>query len=424
MESKFDWLTLSIKPESLSIDFAECMNMLRNVLLLGDLIDKMVFVGHFMFYDYVFSYENISLCYTEPERFNEQGVCLRISSQGLDYLTRYLKTYNITIKQWLGEFRALCFKGYVTKDTRLDYALDDIRFDGDKPSLTMKRVIDCVKRGEMCKRSRLVNLYDGDGLSVNERYKVVCKEPVVGRTVNVGSRQSEVFCRFYDKLAEQLQKKETVPESCTSWTRCELEFKHGAAMCVLNAFLDMNDEDFGKYMFGVVNRYISFIVRNNDNISRCPVKRWWSKFLGGCTEKFKLPHKAPARSALARAHRGLHKYVPTIYTLQQELGYEGLYRYFEIEADRMSENKSGGTASLYKKELVNNIREGVRDYEEMNGFKNYQYNSFDGEEGWSIEDNIKHQHRDYFDALFKALNLIKWERQRHDRFMDGYEVLY
>lgn len=420
MESKFDWLTITIKPENPSVTFDDCFHLLGDRLMLTDLFAKMEPVGRFAFYDWCIAYENITLCCPFYDKFAEQGICLRMSSQGLDFFTRYLQTYNITLKQWLAEWRALCFEGYITKEPRIDYAMDDIRFNGDEPILTLKKVEDCLRKGEMTKKSRVIDILDGS-TSIKRRYKVVCKETVLGRTVYVGSRESEVCCRIYDKYAEQLQKKEALPKDCTSWTRCEFEFKGSKAMSVLNAFLDFDDADFGKYMLGVTNNYLSFVVRNNDNVSRCPIKRWWKKFLNGCTEKFKLPHKKPARSALSRAERGLSQYVPTVFTMFRVLGLEGVYRFFESKADEMI-IKKGCAEKIFKTELANNIYDDIRDYEEMNGFKNYQYNSFDGEEGWSIEDNMREQHFYYLQARYKV-RCGDFDKDAHSKFMDGQEVI-
>ena len=421
MESKFDWLTLTIKPENPSITFGDCFHLLGDHLMLTDLFAKMVPVGRFAFFAWTIAYENISLSCPTEEKFSEQGICLRISSQGLDYLTKYLETYNITLKQWLGEWRALCFQGYISKETRIDYAMDDIHFNGEKSILTMKKIMDCRRKGEMSKKARVVDIFDGS-TSVKERHKTVNKEPVVGRTVYVGSRYSEVSCRFYDKYAEQLQTKGELPEGCTSWTRCEFEFKGSKAMCVLNAFLDSDDVAFGKYMRSVVNNYCSFIVRNNENISRCSVKRWWLKFLGGCTEKFKLPHKAPARSAFARADHGLSKWVPTVFTMFQVLGLEGVYRFFESKASAMI-IKKGRAEKIFKTELANNILDDIRDYEEMDGFKSYKYNSYDGDEGYDIAENIRRQHQNYIAARWKILNNVDFNPYAHKAFMDGQEVI-
>lgn len=421
MESKFDWLTLTLKPESPNVTFDDCFHLLGDKMLLTDLFAKMVPVGRFAFFDWTIAYENISLSCPTAENFSHQGICIRISSQGLDYLTSYLKTYNITFKQWLGEWRALSFQGYISKETRIDYAMDDIHYNNDKPVLTMKKVMDCRRKGEMCKKARVVDVYDGS-TSVKERYKTVNKEPVVGRTVYVGSRESNVSCRFYDKLAEQLQKKQVVPEGCTSWVRCEFEFKGSDAMSVLNAFLDYDEVDFGKYMRRVINNYCSFIVRNNKNVSRCPIKRWWAKFLGGCTDKFKLPHKKPKRSAFARADRGLSQYVGIIYTMYCEMGVVGVYKYFKKKIEDM-QAKASCSEGIYKVELGNNIRDKVFDYEEMDGLKYHQYTS-SVESADDFLDNLKRDHGDYLLARWNALHMGEYEKRRHQSFMDGFEVLY
>lgn len=418
MESKIDWITLTVKPETDDISFWETYAMLEKTLLLKDLFSKMVQISRVAYYERCIGYENVSLCCPSVESFHKQGFCLRFTSQGLDFFVRYLDTYNITLKQWFGMFRALCFKGYVSKVTRLDYAMDDICFNGDPPVITMDNLVDCVSKREVCKRARLVDLWDGDEISSKKRFKVVDKEPVVGRTLNFGSRQSDVFCRFYDKLSEQLQKKQPVPKKCTSWTRCEFEFKGSAAMSVFNAFLDYDDVDFGKYMRGVVNNYVSFIVRNNKNISRCPIKRWWAKFLGGCTEKFRLPHKLPARSAYSKARRGLQQYVSIMYTFWRELGAVGIYKFFKQEF----ENKRVCGKNLYKSELAQNIRDGILDYEVMSGFKHYQYNSGDNT-GYCLKDNIHNQWAEYTSLSWKAHHIKGYELERHIAFMNGFEVL-
>lgn len=412
MESKFDWLTLTIKPENPNYSSEAIFSRLSEDLLLKDLIVKMNTVPRVAFYSYCIGYENITLCYPSPDRLFDQGFCLRFSSQGLDFFTRYLKSYNITLKQWLGMFRALCFKGCVTKCTRIDYAMDDIHFNCEAPVITMDKIVKCCRKGEVCKKARVIDVLDGGTFALKERIKTVGGDPVVGRTLNFGSRQSEVFCRFYDKLAEQRQKKQPIPDDCTSWTRCEFEFKHGAAMGVLNAFIDYDDDDFGNYMRGIINNYVSFISRTNNNISRCPVKKWWTDFLCGCIEKFKLPHRQPARSAYAKAQRGLNQYVSIIYTMYRVLGAFGVYKFFKRLIDRKILNK----ADLYKPELANNILDAKFDYEYMNAFKNYQYHS-----DIDIKDSVN-KHLAYCSYTFRAHHLSEQVLERHLAFMDGLKV--
>lgn len=191
-------------------------------------------------------------------------------------------------------------------------------------------------------------------------------------------------------------------------------------MGALNAYLDRDSVDFGKYMRGVVNGYVSFIVRNNSNISRCPLKRWWAKFLGGCTEKFKLPHKRPARFAWARARRGLIQYLSIVYTILQELGDEGLLKFFKQEFEK--KKALNPHADLYKSELADNIRDGKLDYEKMTAFKRYQYNSYDSEKGFELAKIVDNQWGEYTRLSYKAHHLGGYDLERHIAFMNGQEV--
>lgn len=183
-------------------------------------------------------------------------------------------------------------------------------------------------------------------------------------------------------------------------------------MCVLNAFIDMSENEFNEYMFGVVNDHCRFIIRNNDNITRCSSKRWWIAFLNGCTKSFKLPHKKPARSALARAERGLRQYVRTIFTLFQEIGLEGIYRFFEDEVNRLKEQNK----DILKPEIAENLREDIRDYEEMTSVKHYMYNT-------PCEYKYGFEHKVSSDCAVYRYVLQHRDKQIHELFMTGQELI-
>ena len=168
-------------------------------------------------------------------------------------------------------------------------------------------------------------------------------------------------------------------------------------------------------MRGVLNDHCRFISRTSSNISRCPLKRWWRDFLQGCTDRFKLPHQKPARSALARADRGLSQYVPTLFTLFHEYGIEGFLAWYDAKVDNFK--KQGKV--LFKSELAENIREDIRDYEEMTAFKHYEYTSA---EDCELEDHIQQQHLDYFKKFYKVVRCNEFD-ERHSNFMNGQEVL-
>ncbi len=414
MESKFDYITLTLKSKTKSL--SEALKMLREDLLLGDLMRKMVPKGRAGFFDYRLTYENIEFLFTTPERFEEQGICIKLSSQGLDYFNKYLETYGLTLRHWLGEWRALSFGDYISKYTRVDYAMDDITKEGETPCITLTKVFRAAQNGEICKKARTLDLLSGAEMSARMRIKYCHGEPIKGRTLYVGVRQSGKLVRFYDKLAEQLHKKQPVPYDVVNWTRCEVEFHEAEAMKVMNAFIDKSDEDFAEYMCGVVNNQCRFINRDNDNISRCTVKRWWKAFLNGCTKCFKLPHKKPVRSALARAERGLKQYVRTIYTLYQEVGLDGLYLFFHDEVEKLkAENKE-----ILKPEILENLREDVRDYEQMTAITNYLYNCFGNED--DLRERVERQHRAFRQRYIVGTTQERY-RYVHSVFMTGQEVL-
>lgn len=92
--ARFDYFRVTLKPEHElpnerdqygKTPFEHCMSTLKNTLLLGDLIKKMVDCGRCLHYDRRFSYENISLKVPTEEHYSIQGVCLEFSAQGLDY---------------------------------------------------------------------------------------------------------------------------------------------------------------------------------------------------------------------------------------------------------------------------------------------------------------------------------------------------
>lgn len=413
MESKIDYITLTLKSKIYSLD--DTLSMLSTSMLFGDLMKKMTCKGRAGYYDYRLTYENVEFFFTDSDRYADQGICIKLSSQGLDYFNKYLASYGLTLKEWLRKWRALVFDDYISKCTRFDYAMDDIATVDGCPTITMSHIYRAINNNEVCKKARTIDILCGAEISARDRIKYCSGKPLRGRTIYVGVRQSGKVVRFYDKLAEQLQQKKPVPKDVTHWTRCELELHDASAMGAFNAFLDCDDDQFAEYMRGVMNNHCRFITRNNDNISRCPSKRWWRDFLCGCTNRFKLPHKNPARSALARAERGLCQYVRTIYTLFQELGFEGVYRFFESEVNRL---KAEGKA-VYKPELAENLREDIRDYEEMSAFKHYSYNSEYDENSFSYR--IRSQQAYYMYKFGRAYS-NKFS-EIHSVFMDGQEVL-
>lgn len=291
---QFDALTLSFVTVR-DIEVSQALNNVLDILKIGDLWPDFEYVGRDRFYPYVYRHNDISICLCSENRLRKQGICIRMSGNGLAFYQNYLQRQGETLKRVLRAWRASNFNGDFARVTRIDYAVDDICTAEETPKLTMQKVHNAVKNHEF--RSRLLaNRPKGKQyIEVDEDVNYRGSEKR-GDTVYFGSRRSSLYCRFYDKLLEQVSHDVPVDDAVTSWTRCEFEFHDARSMAVVNAYCDMSDDDFAEYMSEVMNNYISFIVlRKDTNRSRCPVKRWWYEFLGTAERSsLQMPAYRPA----------------------------------------------------------------------------------------------------------------------------------
>lgn len=416
-EARFDYLRLTIKPEHEhpndrdeygKTPFEHCLDTLKCTLLMGDLISKMVDCGRCLHYDRRLSYENVSLKLPLPDRYSEQGICLEFSSHGLDYFNSYLDSFGVSFKSWLSMVRALCFRGYAVAVTRLDYAMDDICTSGARSTISLKRVINAVQNGEMCCKARVWS-DQGDDFKRLFSYKNSRKrrngEDLEGLTLQLGARQSEQICRFYDKFTEQKMKGNELPDDCSSWTRCEFEYKGGNAMAVVNAYIDYSDADFAEYMAANALNFVRFVDRTSDNVSRCKVKRWWKCFLNGATKAVKFNKVKAAKSAFMRFSRGFKKqYLRKFYTLIECWGLEGAVDWLVKSADE----ELGKGKILVDPELKHNLEDGQLFYETFDGFRKFSScSSLSAEE---LQENIKQQHFDYYQQFYNVVRLGNHEK--------------
>lgn len=280
---QIDWLTLTCLTSN-EIHLIPFLERLLRTLCLDKIWDNgdFIYVGRDKFYSCIYRYNDISICLCSdtPEQLIRQGICFKFSSNGLSFYQEYLKKYyNKDLQYVCKRWRSLCCDGFFTRCSRFDFAIDDKCFSADEPLLTMRRVRNSLNRGEFTSRltvrrsskSSLLPLSDDTSSSS-------CSD--VGDTVYLGRRKGgSILIRFYDKRLEQHHLKMPV-DDVFSWVRCEFEFHNARSMAVFNAFCDNDLTDFNKYMSEVVHNYISFVYRDDVNISRCTVKRWWKKFLG------------------------------------------------------------------------------------------------------------------------------------------------
>lgn len=90
----------------------------------------------------------------------------------------------------------------------------------------------------------------------------------------MGSRQSDVMLRIYDKQLEQA-KKDGAP--VFPWVRWEFELKDMRASVFADMVVD-HKVDFGQLGMMLLSSYLRFIVPNDSNKSRCSTLPLWREF--------------------------------------------------------------------------------------------------------------------------------------------------
>lgn len=326
----FDYLTFTyLCDDEIGIDRA--LDNVLDILKLGDIWNEFYWVGRNRWYPCIFRYNDITVKLPDDGRLKRQGICVEMSGNGLAFYEAYLKRCGYKLRNVCRAWRSACVNGVHTRFTRVDCAADDIHRNDDKPLLTMRKIRCCVKNTEV--RSRLTRQNDNDVqlIEIGEKRSSL-KGHHHGSTIMFGNRKSAVCCRFYDKLLEQKAKGVDMPDDITSWVRCEFEFKAARAMAVMNAFCDLSEEDFSKYMHEVFNNYVCFINLVDANRSRCSIKRWWVEFLK-TSEKARLtiPPYNPA-SFRETFHWICKQILPTLQVLVKCIGMRRALQLFQSYA--------------------------------------------------------------------------------------------
>lgn len=323
-----DWLTLTLKPDKVGVSYSPmafvgelcpledwCFNFLSLKNFKNSFRRKQGSIQH---YNVMYSYNGIDIALSSPERFSEQGLMLRFSSEGLAFLKKVKKENNKdwTIIEFLKEFFSFGVYGFTCKCTRIDLAFDDISYDDN-------RLIDLSIIEKALKKGEFVSLFRFDSpdnplhqLPARQQLKRK-KGDVLGNTINVGNRKSNVFLRFYDKLKECQSHKKEYDEKIKHWVRMEFEFKDIRAMCVCDSLISLTPAEFSQYMSQVTNRYIRFIVPKGDrsHYYRCSPRKWWTKIVG-TVEKARLVENKVYKNRFNATMKWLRRSVfPTLFAI-------------------------------------------------------------------------------------------------------------
>lgn len=148
--------------------------------------------------------------------------------------------------------------------TRLDLAVDD--FGGEYFSVeALRELLNCQQVVSRFRRYRDV-------------YESTLTGEATGHTLYLGSRQSEVMLRIYDKQLEQNQKSEKEEDKITEpWVRWELELKNDRANIASDWLIQR--KSLGEVVTEILNNYVRVIVVDDSNRSRCSSHPVWEKFI-------------------------------------------------------------------------------------------------------------------------------------------------
>lgn len=218
-------------------------------------------------------YENISILYDGTE---DMGVHVIMSGKGCRLYESYHSILGLITR--LNENEIKC--------TRVDLALDDKQ---DK-LIPFKTLIKDVRSGNVVSKWKSSTEFTKRNLSDGE---------IIGQTIYIGSRQSAVFMRIYDK-ALQLQLEER-------WIRMEIEVKSGYAQALQKK---MTKDNIGSLTKSIINNYFRIVKPGEDsNKSRWETKKYWQKLID-TAEKTSLSEN-PEEPTIEKSRNWLKKQVST-----------------------------------------------------------------------------------------------------------------
>lgn len=306
---KIDYLTISCLPGKTDWTVTEMLDKLLKALLIEDWLPWFVKVGSGYGYDEIYRFNDVSLKISSPHNYNRMGICLEFSGNGIAYYTEYLKLQRgITLRTALNRFRCLCQFGCKTKCSRIDWAIDEKCGVDDQRFLDLDRIqhqlidrhfVSLFRKTDPERVSgELQSCYKVDTgmIDNNLPFTFIQSQDVstgtIGKTIYLGKRRSGTYIRFYDKLAEQIAHKGSVPEGVKSWVRFEMEFHKHNAGSVLTKYLDSDsDEEFQDFICGLSLKLIRFVDPGRSRRYNCVTSKWWLDFLGNAKKANLTIHK-------------------------------------------------------------------------------------------------------------------------------------
>lgn len=243
---------------------------------------------------------------------DNMGVHISMTGQGC----RQYESIKATKNCWEQLFLHLHNLNYITPETvkfkRFDVAIDNV--DGQ---LDLDRLEASIRANDV--RS----LFKGGKLI--EKLAFTDEKKNHGKTIYIGSDTSRLKARFYDKAA-QLQLE-------GHWVRAEIQFMAERAEQAIIAYIKRIT--LGEIVTRTLNQYFTLIDRTDSNISRCPVKPWWSAWLG-TTQKLKLTTRKADKYVSEIVDHIKKQFAPSFAMMRQ---FYGVIDFYEIIRDLVDSGK-------------------------------------------------------------------------------------
>ncbi|HHG6167488.1 TPA: replication initiation factor domain-containing protein [Staphylococcus aureus] len=268
LEAVVDWVQVTFQVPSI-------FTIMEDVLKLPRAVFKHRNSGLY-YYNRGYTFGNIQIFYSDKDE--GMGFHLQLSGSGCREFEHYLINRNET---WQDFFKRCAVKK--ARFTRIDIAIDDT-----KTYLKIPRLIKKAERGECISKFRSASSISGFKLS-DGRSK--------GSTFYIGSKKSDIYCRFYEKNYEMAYKLKTPVEDFGLWNRYEIQMRRSnAENCAMILTETSSISDIVK---GVLNNSMRFVTEPKDvsdsRKSRWPVYQEWSRFIKGA-DKISLSMKPSLKS--------------------------------------------------------------------------------------------------------------------------------
>lgn len=305
MQFKVDWLTLSLIPSSMVEDTFAFYKSILHLLCLDDFQSDFEEFGGGKYYKNIYRYKNISIKVPDTIVSDRTGFGIEFTGQGIDFYIDYMRSKypDYDVRNLLSSFFSLAEDESLRCTVpRIDIASDDISYKNKKNyPLDLSRIRDALVNLEFSSPFAIKSQTEKFEVSFVGSQRAILKS-FRGTTIYLGNRRSNVFCRFYDKLAEMEVHKKEFDEKIKHWVRMEFVFRNDRAKCIAENLVSLSDEEFAKFYAEIVNHYITFVdvtENNRSNVCRCKPKKWWSDYLG-VVRKSKLVNTKPTENHYVR----------------------------------------------------------------------------------------------------------------------------